>query len=114
MINVRELRIANLLYDLNRRIFAVTPEDFIGANSYSPIPLTEEWLLRFGFKKAGTSFIHSCGLKYHSPGIQSGTTGYGNWFAWGIKPIYGVRYVHQLQNLYFALTGEELILKETE
>ena len=23
-----------------------------------------------------------------------------------------VKYVHQLQNLYFALTGEELILKE--
>ena len=23
-----------------------------------------------------------------------------------------IKYVHQLQNLYFALTGEELILKE--
>jgi hypothetical protein len=25
-----------------------------------------------------------------------------------------IKYVHQLQNLYFALTGEELLLKEYE
>jgi hypothetical protein len=26
----------------------------------------------------------------------------------------GLRYVHQLQNIYFAVTGEELIIKETQ
>lgn len=31
----------------------------------------------------------------------------------GIKSLPRIQYVHQLQNLYFSLTGEELTIKET-
>lgn len=82
---------------------------------WQPIPLTEEWFLKFGWREK-----------------EDYADGIGNyyWFEWGTYEtvnvgagIYGikdvhldviigsVRYVHQLQNLYFSLTGEELIVK---
>ena len=69
---------------------------------YTPIPLTKEWFLKFGFKKEGNT------AKYWTLGTVD---------LWEISGTYvndldyEVKYVHQLQNLYFALTGEELIIK---
>jgi hypothetical protein len=71
-----------------------------------PTPLTEEWLLKFGFVKHKTTDIYPTFAK--------------QMFNWndGILYIIGygfmnhIKYVHQLQNLYFALTGEELVVKE--
>jgi len=69
-----------------------------------PIPLTEEWLVKFGFKKIGVNyelnefviFTDRKGrLKYRSHPYD--------------VPLY---HVHQLQNLYFALRPEELTIKE--
>ena len=70
--------------------------------------LTEEWLLKFGFEKDNMlnilyylkNFGYVCLLEnepsiFRKEGIE-------------IK----IKHVHQLQNLYFALTGEELILNE--
>jgi len=80
------------------------------------IPLTEEWLLKFGFKKNideayeietgrkaitiseaqddGYCFLcYRCDIGMDYVGIDF------------------VDYVHQLQDLYFALTGEELTIK---
>lgn len=74
--------------------------------TYNPIPLTEEWLLRFGFENSS-----SFGVEYYEIGkltiCQSDCLAY-------IEDLYGieVKHVHQLQNLYFALTGEELQLKK--
>lgn len=77
-----------------------------GYINHKPIPLTEEWLLKFGFKS-----------------IQDGWYEYSNsniTFSWNIydrqlrflgEP-FNIQYVHQLQNLYFALTGEELEVKQ--
>jgi len=76
------------------------------------IPLTDEWLLKFGFEKesnksysTGEEIVYSVyrldELTYNS--IQK------NWWFNGVlsnQPIY----VHQLQNLYHALTNEELTL----
>jgi len=80
---------------------------------YKPIPLTEEWLLKFGFEKfIGNNILW---------GLADFCVGwYGNKFAtWIIRMQQEnnemnfhsqIKYVHQLQNLYFALTGEELIV----
>ena len=82
-------------------------------NYYQPIPLTEEWLLKFGFEKesnksysTGEEIVYGVykldELTYNS--IQK------NWWFNGVlsnQPIY----VHQLQNLYYALKGEELTIK---
>lgn len=69
-----------------------------------PIPLTEEWLLKFGFKiRDGEWWIDNeiFGVTFdenHEPlHIWDGS--------FTDSPC---KYVHQLQNLYFALTGTEL------
>jgi len=87
------------------------------------IPLTEEWLLKFGFEQTdegdGFKLLHfwiSLGgndklyLRHY---LMGG-------FIWGFnhfkelgQPI-SIEYVHQLQNLYFALTSEELKIKDDE
>lgn len=66
------------------------------------IPLTEEWLLKFPEITVDYDtidgrlvFIRSTGPDINEIDIER------------------VKYVHQLQNLYFALTGSELEIKET-
>lgn len=75
-----------------------------------PIPLTQEWLERFGFEcvwsgtgdgttyKKGHVQLHGD----HWPLHYCGSTD------WVYYPK--LEHVHQLQNLYFALTGQELEL----
>lgn len=80
---------------------------------WEPIPLTEEWLLKFGFKKNDNIFYHP---NYPDYELENHSRYDGIW-GMGIEGYLDVRlgklpetiYVHQLQNLYFALTGEELI-----
>lgn len=74
-----------------------------------PIPLTGEWLVKLGFSMAELDMYHifheksGVGIKYHR---DAG----GYIFSYGISQV-PIFHVHQLQNLYFALTGEELEIK---
>lgn len=69
-----------------------------------PIPLTDEWLVKFGFEKSYKSFVK---------GDFTFITNHG--LAYKLTIITNLpKYVHQLQNLYFALTGEELEIEKTE
>jgi hypothetical protein len=84
----------------------------------SAIPLTEEWLLKFGFENN----IHGNHNRYFKDGIyprsfafqfyKNGRVDfwYGDFNVGNLNRIkYNpLQYVHQLQNLYFALTGKEL------
>ena len=72
----------------------------IGRN-LQPIPLTEEWLERFGFEYSDLN--GDSGL-WKIPPFQI----YGKCNQFIYEYALDVNYVHQLQNLYFALTGEEL------
>lgn len=116
---VNEFRIGNLFNQFGN-VHCVTwctlkelenaPEDQLWCK---PIPLTEEWLLRFGFEN-----------NY----IQYEWTNWGMWVEKGLAYEYivshgfantkseliSIKYVHQLQNLYFALTGEELTYSPAE
>ena len=52
-----ELRIGNYVMDENYNILTITHEDFMGVNGdgglpLRPIPLTGEWLVKFGFKSS--------------------------------------------------------------
>ena len=76
---------------------------------YEPIPLTEEWLLKFEFKQYET-----IGIKTHN--YIKGNFKFNSAVLWvaeykGVHIENKILYVHQLQNLYFALIGEELQLK---
>jgi hypothetical protein len=84
-----------------------------------PIPLTEEWLLKFGFEKLNTTmsgcFVFQKGLWRVAIKVNIEET--YEWVLWHerISPptwcLSRFEYVHQLQNLYFALTGTELTIK---
>lgn len=65
-----------------------------------PIELTEKWLLDLGFKPFGKDFILK-GIVIHKR--KRG------WVLRKSVPI--IKSVHQLQNLFYALTGIELELK---
>ena len=83
------------------------------------IPLTEEWLMKFEFEKHPTKdyYYHDCG-EYVIRVVMNAFSGTidndSSWFisiqtGFASQPVTLVRkYVHQLQNLYHALTGEEL------
>jgi len=83
---------------------------------FFPIPLTEEWLIKLGllFKSKNLYGYFEYDFPYDSFKITYDSSDpdpdyqiifEGNGLAY-------VKYVHQLQNLYFALTGEELTIKE--
>ena len=80
-----------------------------------PIPLTEEWLVRFGFvkKKRGGWYVLKRGssktnnLKMFHLG-EFNDEGQYNTKGGCMSGYIPIIHVHQLQNLYFALTGEEL------
>jgi hypothetical protein len=130
--DARELRIGNLLQipdptikNLNNceNIFKVTSYNLsiISLDHYKeiihipnihidyvyPIPLTEEWLIKFGFEKLDLFYSH----KKYGYKVAKNMDGFYIWSnAFSFNPP--LKYVHQLQNLYFALTGEELTIKE--
>lgn len=123
-----ELRIGNLIgwHDGNREDFLpIEIQGIVGKRihvnvngsnqfchesyqSFTPIPLTEEWLLKFGFEKnyinimeLGVLFLYVSGDEYSFAPSTRDDEEYFN-----VK----IQYVHQLQNLYFALTNEELTI----
>lgn len=71
-------------------------------NDIIPIPLTEEWLLKFG---------ETYGTEWHFNGITFEQFEDGLFYSGGegIKlSMKAIDYVHQLQNLFFSLCGKEL------
>ena len=76
--------------------------DYAEHSEVEPIPLAEEWLVKFGFINDGRYLrIDKVKITFRN----------GCWrFEFGGVKVM-LRHVHQLQNLYFALTGEELIIK---
>lgn len=74
---------------------------------YEPVTLTEEKLLKCGFKSYGTEILYQDQLNKLEAYKHPMKDGHG----FALKGCYAlphVKYLHQLQNLYFALTGEEL------
>ena len=88
----------------------------ISPESYCGIPLTEEWLLNFGFETYTTekSKVYKLGnfmVTYVLKGRFAGNK-YLKAFNISFSEFGHIKHVHTLQNLYFALTGEELQIKK--
>jgi len=93
---------------------------------FEPISLTEEWLIKFGFEQQGLGsntksislfgnlreLIFSGDYLYMPEGVNEFRTDVDDICVLWNKDVKKQFYVHQLQNLYFALTGEELTIKE--
>lgn len=111
MLKETDLRIGNLVLDgheiekVNHRMIEMLVKK---EAEFDPIPLTEEGLIKFGFEwcnEAAGYFdsLHAAYLMY--PKIQFHP------FCTNDKDCWiEIEHVHQLQNLYFALTGNELTL----
>lgn len=84
-------------------------------DSFRPIPITEEWLIKLGFEKTNSS-LHENKNAYQIKWwgrfviINDVLTPDEYYFLDGLNV--DIKYVHQLQNLYFALTGKELETNE--
>jgi hypothetical protein len=113
--NANELRIGNKVLNQYGDIETITELSKIianfetGCSTYGiiePIPLTEDWLIKFGFKKNKTHFYEKGRFVYrHDFGWKILENWVKDWV--GVAEI---KYVHQLQNLYFALMGKELTI----
>ena len=114
-LSATELRIGNLVYydktsviiEIGDLVVLQQHEKKELPTLYGPIPLTEEWPLKFRFKRLSHS------NDYLKGDFKIDLKGY---FFIYIKDIgwillCQVKYIHKLQNLYFALTGQELEMK---
>lgn len=85
--------------------------------SYSdliPIPLTEEWILKFGFINNDGDYEIEIGRQGFRLVLAQDTDWlllYRDDIGCNYNALIFIDYIHQLQNLYYALTGEELKLK---
>ena len=124
---VEDLRINNYVLHYGK-VHTFKKKDFddhvVFEDEFEPIPLTEKWLLDFGFKRK-ENFVYSDKSvsdvdvflmdKWKVSKIHDSK----RWWAFtkmrdnNIKAVLTVDliFVHQLQNLYFALTGKELEIK---
>lgn len=96
------------------RVFPDDSTSYTG--SFEPIPLTEEWLLKFGFENhiINEHTIYQNNWKKGFLTILWRKYGTYYDFSTGRFIIGSISFVHQLQNLYFALTGEELTIDKEE
>ena len=79
-------------------------QTYPNTHGYRPISLTGEWLVRLGFEKLQKGFMYDRMYLITTPvGFL-----YKNDL---IDDFVRINFVHNLQNLYHALTGQELTLK---
>ena len=136
MISVQELRIGNFLcfelpngskvhyksarisYDFDG-FRTVASVNGIGVEKVYGIVLTDDWLKKFGFARIDRHFQHNWvisvnhsgdyySVQFHEGKFWLSNSEYGAW----CYVIRDISYVHQLQNLYFDLTGEELVARD--
>lgn len=118
-----ELRLGNYIFDRNNQLCKVIELSEVKINApvvdwpvtglpHKLIPINEEWIIKFGFEKDdivdeidGVLFVlFHLGDYIIEHWINEGVFKFTD----DCSLIIQISSVHQLQNLYFALTGEEL------
>jgi hypothetical protein len=87
---------------------------------FSPIILTEEWLLKIGINKVNNSMFRIDNITFQSDHISEGKTIYDKILssrkAYKVcvngKYLCYVEFVHELQNLYLDIKKKELKMKK--
>jgi hypothetical protein len=109
---INELRIGNWVKTDNE--FQLTPNHWYDMgwgvfdfNQIEPIPLTEEWLVKFGFEK---NYSYSEYSSFYDKNNRFRIESYKDGVIW-FCDLCEIKSVHQFQNLYFALTEQELKVK---
>ncbi len=123
MIQANELRIGNLLRDkvskTELKVIELTEKGIVtyvidrskfplkSDWGLEPIQLTEEILLKCGFVQCENEFWYQKNIISISPSVGTYEI-QGSKLSLSVMRENPIRYLHQLQNLYFALTNEEL------
>jgi len=117
MIQANELRIGNYYIDITDELRELSGYELwqmtvkenkgnLGIMEYQPVPITQQRLIDLGFEDIG-SYEYQID---HDLIVENEYTENGFWnFVYGNAYITRIKSVHQLQNLYFAITGKELI-----
>ena len=136
MINLNELRLGNGVYSIevgeNVQISSIDEDcvtfkdtitwDYVSADMIEPIQLTEDLLLKFGFEKTDDygdqvyyEPIYRVNRNYYicfdHDRISFGLAVFGNCTSLFYDDE-NLQFIHQLQNLYHSLTGQELEIKK--
>lgn len=105
-----EMRIGNWV--MGNKPYQATISEMVSIHNNKqyadPIPLTEEWLVDFGFYKRAE---HSFDFWKNSMWKLEEYKNKGYYLLYHCSEEVDctmIKHVHQLQNLYFSLTGEEL------
>lgn len=79
--------------------------DCIPITNVKPIPLTEEWLLKFGYEKYYYYYDNKADFR-----IRKSKNHYIAYFSFNDinYTLCELKHIHHLQNLYHSLTGKEL------
>ena len=117
MIQANELRIGNYYIDITDELRELSGYELwqmtvkenkgnLGIMEYQPVPITQQRLIDLGFEDIGSyEYILGNALM-----LDNAYTDKGVWnFVYENSYITEFNYIHQLQNLYFAITGKELI-----
>lgn len=113
-IKPQELRIGNIVRLKSKNKDYVIDSGYeidtgTDSDDFEPTELTEDWLLKFGYDRNKNEYCISGHDRFNV--FQSVKGPYI--FCDDEKSIRYVKYVHELQNIFFALTGEELKIKES-
>lgn len=124
MIQANELRIGNwVVYNHPKKPYNIQMDldhlcrVAIEQANYEPIPLTPELLEKYGFVKINGGGIAAWQIKISKDASiewhDDNSVLIGDYFGEGYNPfaIENISTLHQLQNLYYALTGEELLFQ---
>jgi hypothetical protein len=125
MIKVNELRIGNYVQYENKHSDRCTTKvsysDFrnltyeVNFKDFYTVELTEEWLLKAGFKLSMANFNWNAAIGENEIGDFKLALRYCERIGWFFQSKCTIiKYVHQLQNLFFCITGEELVFSSTE
>ena len=104
--DIEKITSIEISHNNNGAVETENTEGFIYLFEFQPIPITPEWLERAGFEKNGIRWCMK-DIKFHISNVN-GHCVYGNHAG---DFIAKAQHIHQLQNLYFALTGNELEFK---
>lgn len=136
MIKINSLSINNYVYYNNEHNeigviteikTSINPNiDYIGLNNrvdiyyqlkhIKGIPISEEWLLKFLFKKSHHDWFYKsiiCTSNYQNEFnicLRTGKITIDN--GYNETSIININFIHELQNLYFYLTNQNLIFKK--
>ncbi len=133
MIKGKDLRLGNLVKDRGEKVIRI---DFLGhiqdgyntkfgqlvflegtevhpMTEYSdyaiPIQITDEWIIRFGFERQDNSWKRLCICNDWTYLYWERLAGFELSVNKHSIMLPKILYVHQLQNFYYSLTGEELV-----